>query len=286
MPPVSQQSATDPQLAPPNPGGLIPDTPVAPRPQTPLSPAIEKKPETAKNRTTTQNSLLLSELRENMVIMADGSFRAIIACKSINFDLMSSREREGVEYSYQNFLNALYFPVQIFVRSQRVDIGPYLDRLETQRKSQDNMLLNVLMDDYINFIEVLAQEANIMDKSFFIAIPYYPEGDLSNLVDQGKGILGKILPTKNTTTAKKIDKLTYDKAKDELKNRVDSVMSGLFQIGIKCVQLNTKELGELYYNMYNPDTAIREPLGDFEKITSTYIRKGNSQPATPPTGGS
>ena len=67
--------------------------------------------------------------------MRDGSFRAVVACKSINFDLMSSREREGVEYSYQNFLNSLYFPMQIFIRSQRVDIGPYIDRLATIRRS-------------------------------------------------------------------------------------------------------------------------------------------------------
>ena len=77
----------------------------------------------------------------------------------------------------------------------------------------------------------------------------------------------------------RIDKVAYDKAKDEIKNRVDSVMSGLFQIGVQSVQLNTKELGELYYNMYNPDTAVREPLGDFEKVTSTYVRKGRAKPA-------
>lgn len=212
--------------------------------------------------------------------MGDGSFRAIIASKSINFDLMSSREREGVEYSYQNFLNALYFPIQIFIRSQRVDIGPYIDKLVTIRKSQDNMLLNVLMDDYINFIDVLSQEANIMDKSFFVVVPYYPSGDLTNVVEQSKGIFSKLF-AKQKTTATKIDQVTYTKAKDEIKNRVDSVMSGLFQIGVQSVQLNTKELGELYYNMYNPDTAVREPLGDFENVTSTYVRKGEGEAPRP-----
>lgn len=229
------------------------------------------------NPNTTQNSLLISEIREGMVIMSDGSFRSVIASKSINFDLMSSREREGVEFSYQNFLNALYFDIQIFVRSQRVDIGPYIDRLVNIRRSQDNMLLNVLMDDYINFIDVLSQEANIMDKSFFVVIPYYPSGTINNVVEQGKGFFGKLF-AKPKTTATRIDKATYDKAKDEMKNRVDSVMSGLFQIGVQSVQLNTKELGELYYNMYNPDTAVREPLGDFETITSTYVRKGGGNP--------
>jgi hypothetical protein len=93
------------------------------------------------NPNTTQNSLLFSELRDNMVVMNDGSFRAVIACKSINFDLMSSKEREGIEYSYQNFLNSLYFPVQILIRSQRVDIGPYIERLTNIRRDQENMLL-------------------------------------------------------------------------------------------------------------------------------------------------
>jgi hypothetical protein len=230
------------------------------------------------NPNTTQNSLLISEIRDNMVIMKDGSFRAVVACQSINFDLMSSREREGVEYSYQNFLNSLYFPVQIFIRSQRVDIGPYIDRLVSIRRGQDNMLLNVLMDDYINFIDVLAQEANIMDKSFFVVIPFYPAGDLNNLKDQATGFFGRIF-AKPQTQAIKIDTVLYNKAKDEIKNRVDAVTSGLFQMGVKSVQLSTKELGELYYNVYNPDTAVREPIGDFENITGTYVQKGQG-PAT------
>jgi hypothetical protein len=224
--------------------------------------------------------LLISEIRDGIVIMSDSSFRAVIACKSINFDLMSSREREGVEFSYQNFLNALYFPIQIFIRSQRVDIGPYIDRLATIRRAQDNMLLNVLMDDYINFIDILSQEANIMDKSFFIVVPFFPEGDLNSLKEQGKGFFGKIF-AQPKTTATKIDKAAYDKAKDEIKNRVDSITSGLFQLGVKSVQLNTKELGELYYNMYNPDTAVREPLGDFESVTSTYVKKGDGEAPRP-----
>ena len=266
MPPNNQQPAT---AIPTGPTGTAPDQQAA-------IGKNDQAPKPATNLNTTQNSLLISEIRDGMAIMSDGSFRAVIACKSINFDLMSSREREGVEFSYQNFLNALYFPVQIFIRSQRVDIGPYIDRLATIRRAQDNMLLNILMDDYINFIDVLSQEANIMDKSFFVIVPFFPLGDLNNILDQGKGFFGKIF-SKPQTTATKIDKAAYDKAKDEIKNRVDSVMSGLFQLGVKSVQLNTKELGELYYNMYNPDTAVREPLGNFENITSTYVKKGQGE---------
>ncbi|MDB5160609.1 MAG: hypothetical protein JWO99_872 [Candidatus Saccharibacteria bacterium] len=235
-----------------------------------------------KNPNSTQNTLQLSEVRDNMVIMIDGSMRAVVACKSINFDLMSEREREGVEYSYQNFLNSLNFPVQILIRSQRVDIGPYLDKLVATRRTQDNMLLGVLMDDYINYIDTLSQEANIMEKSFYIVVPYFPKGDAANLLDQGKGFFGKLFAKPNNTVTR-IDTATYQKAKDEIKNRVDNVVAGMFQIGVQSVQLDTKSLGELYYNFYNPDTAVRQPLGDFENTTGIYTKKAG--PASAPAPG-
>lgn len=233
-----------------------------------------------RNPNSTQNSLLLSEVRDNMVVMADGSFRAVVACKSINFDLMSNREREGVQYSYQNFLNSLNNPIQILIRSQRVDIGPYLDKMMAIRQNQDNMLLGVLMDDYISFIDILAQEANIMDKSFYIAVPYYIEGDASNIVEQSKGFFGRLF-TSNKNVITKIDTSTYEKAKTEIRNRVDNVVSGLYQLGVQSRQLTTRELGELYYNFYNPDTAVREQLVDFTTVTSTFIKKGDNQAGGP-----
>ena len=248
--------------------------------------ALQKQPRNAKNiklpgpainenPNSTQSTLLISELRDGMVIMKDGSFRAVIACKSINFDLMSENEREGVEYSYQNFLNSLEFPTQILIRSQRVDIGPYLARLTELRKNNDNMLLGILMDDYINFIDILSQEANIMDKSFFIVIPYYSSPDAEKMVQQSKNIFATFRQN-DIPTVTKINRDTYDKATTEIKNRVDSVINGLFQIGIHSVRLNTRELSELYYNFNNPDTAVREPFIDFNKMATTYVRKGDA----------
>lgn len=268
----------------PQPGMPIPPNNI---PQAAVAPVAKQQQETPAPRpkNTTQNSLLFSEIRDNVVIMADGSFRAILACKSINFDLMSSREREAVEFSYQNFINSLTHPVQILIRSQKVDIGPYLDRLIKIRKSQDNMLLGVLMDDYIEFIDILSEEANIMDKSFYVVIPYSPAGDIKDLKKSSKGLFTSMFGGSSAPTVTKIDKITYQKAKDEIKNRVDSVTSGLFSMGVHCAQLNTKQLGELYYNYYNPDTAVREPLGNFENHTFTYVRKGDGQAERPNVSG-
>lgn len=279
MPPNQQQQPGQPAPAP-APAGVPPQPGQAPA-QPAAAAEQARTPAPPANPNTTQNSLLFSELRDNMVVMNDGSFRAVIACKSINFDLMSSKEREGIEYSYQNFLNSLYFPVQILIRSQRVDIGPYIERLTNIRRDQENMLLNVLTDDYIDFIDTLSQEANIMDKTFYVIIPYWPHGDLNTIKRGSKSLFSTIFGGTPQQRAIVVDHAAYEKAKDEIKNHVDAVMSGLFQLGIKCVQLNTKELGKLYYNFYNPDTAVREPLGDFASITAMYVRKGEGEAPRP-----
>lgn len=245
--------------------------------------AGDTPPNPARNPNSTQNTLLFSELRDGMVIMNDGSFRAVVSCKSINFDLMSEREREGVEYSYQSFLNSLYFPVQILVRSQRVDIGPYIDKLVAIRRGQDNMLLGVLMEDYINFIAAISEETNIMDKQFYIVVPYYPSGDVNAIVQNSKNIFSALFGGTEKQQHIRIDQPAYEKAKEEISNRVNAVLSGLFQMGVRGAQLNTKQLAEMYYNIYNPDTAVREPLKDYESSTSTFVQR--AQGNAPMNGG-
>lgn len=247
--------------------------PQQPQPQPAAQPTIPEQ-HVVENPLSTQATLQFSELRDSLVIMKDGSFRAVVACQSINFDLMSETEREGVEYSYQNFLNSLNFTIQILVRSQRVDIGPYIERLAEMRRNNDNMLLGVLMDDYIQFISLLAQEANIMDKSFFIVIPYYSSAELEKAVLQTKNFFKTLGRNSKANEVTRINREVYNKAIEELNNRVESVISGLFQIGIKSVRLNTKELAELFYNFNNPDTAVREPLVDFSKLATSYVQKG------------
>lgn len=276
----------DPLLQPLPPSG---PTPLPGQPVMPTMGPAQPRPEPAqkgkgaparRNPNSTQNALLLSEIRDNLVIVNDGSMRAVVTCKSINFDLMSSREREAVEYSYQNFLNSMYFPVQILVRSQRVDIGPYLDRLVKLRRDQDNMLLGVLMEDYIDFISAISQETNIMDKSFFIVVPYYPAGTMDSAVNTSKNFLSNLFAPQSQQRVR-IDEVTFNKAKDELRNRVQTVINGLMQIGVRSSQLSTKELGELYYNVYNPDTAVRQPLGNFEDVTAPVITKGQGEAPQP-----
>jgi type IV secretory pathway VirB4 component len=239
------------------------------------------------NPNSTQNSLQISEIRDGVVIMNDGSFRAVVLCKSINFDLMSPQEREAVEFSYQGFLNSLYFPIQIFVRSQKVDLRPYLERMDKIRTQQENMLLGLLMEDYIAFLSDIAQQTNIMDKHFYVVIKY-PDinQDIRKALKQSTGFftgLGELFsPGKSPHVV--INENTLQAAKTELKNRVQAVMQGLAQTGIQSLPLDTEELIELYYDAYNPDTATRQQIKDFRGMTTAVVTKGDGAAPQPNLG--
>ncbi|HEV7454150.1 MAG TPA: hypothetical protein VGO07_02720 [Candidatus Saccharimonadales bacterium] len=227
------------------------------------------------NPNSTQNTLLIAEIRDGIVIMNDGSFRSVVMVKSVNFDLMSPQEQEAVEYSYQGFLNSLYFPIQIFIRSQKVDLQPYIAKLDKIRTEHDNMLLAMLMDDYINYIDQLSQQTNIMDKKFYVVIPYFPTVDVQKALTQSKtfftGLAGLFNKKEQHVT---INEAELEKAKTELRNRVQSVLQGLLQCGIQGLPLDTQELIELYYDTYNPDTATRQQLKNFNNLNADIITKG------------
>ena len=238
----------------------------------PVPPGVPAAVPAKSNQNSTQNTLLIAEIRDGIVIMHDGSFRAVIACQSINFDLMSPDEREAVEFSYQGFLNSLYFPIQIFVRSQKVDMRPYIDKLDKIRSEHDNMLLALLMEDYIGFMTDISQQTNIMDKKFYLVIPFFKTPDTQAVVQASKGFFTSIFGSKEEKVT--INEQDLEKGKTELRNRIQAVMAGLQQCGVNSVPLDTQELIELYYDAYNPDTATRQKLHNFKGMDAPVVTKG------------
>lgn len=243
------------------------------------------------NPNSTQNNLQIAEIRDGLVIMNDGTFRAVIMCKSINFDLMSPQEREAVEFSYQGVLNSLYFPIQIFMRSQRVDMRPYLQKLDNIRVKQENMLLGLLMEDYVAFLADIASQTNIMDKKFYVVIQYPDpdEEDIKNTIEQSKGFFkgmaGLFGGGKNEVKHVTINENALETAKTELRNRVQAAMQGLMECGVHSLPLDTQELIELYYDVYNPDTATRQQMKDFNQLNSAVVTKGAGSAPRPELDG-
>jgi type IV secretory pathway VirB4 component len=262
---------------PPQPGYIAPQTPYPPGAQPHGQLAHVKS-----NPNSTQNTLQIAEIRDGIVIMNDGSFRSVVMVKSINFDLMSPQEREAVEYSYQGFLNSLYFPVQIFIRSNKVDIRPYIERLDKIRSEHENMLLALLMEDYLGYIDALSAQTNIMDKKFYVVIPYFPVVDVQKAITQSKNFFSGLAGLFNSKEQHVvINEADLSKAKDELRNRVQSVLSALAQCGVQGLPLDTQELIELYYDTYNPDTATRQQLKNFDDLSAPIITKGQGMAPQP-----
>ncbi len=237
------------------------------------------------NPNSTQNTLQIAEIRDGIVIMSDGSFRSVLMMKSINFDLMSPQEREGVEYAYQGFLNSLYFPIQILVRSRKVDIRPYLEKLDKIRSEHDNMLLALLMEDYIQFMNSIAMQTNIMDKQFYVVIPFFPAGlEAQKAVEASKNFVNNLMAAFKPNQEDRhvvINEGDLENAKTELRNRVQAVLAALLQTGVQGLPLDTQELIELYYDAYNPDTATRQQLKNFNDLSAPVITKGSGAAPQP-----
>jgi hypothetical protein len=169
----------------------------------------------------------------------------------------------------------LYFPVQIFIRSQRIDLQPYIEKLDKIRTEHDNMLLALLMEDYIGYIDSLSQQTNIMDKRFYVVVPFFPTVDVQKALTQSKNFFGGLKSIFNSKEQRiVVNEADLENAKTELRNRVQSVLSGLLQSDVQGLPLDTQELIELYYDTYNPDTATRQQLKNFNSMTADVVTKG------------
>ncbi len=230
-------------------------------------------------RQSTQNHLLISEIRDGLVIMRDGGLRMVVMASAVNFDLKSPSEQDAIESSYQGFLNGLHFPIQILIRSRRMNLDNYLTDLERLQSEQGNKLLAGLMEDYIFNIRGLVQDINIMDKEFFVVVPYY------TLIATKEGINSKVQKamTANKEVVQSVE--TYEAHKRELVQRTNMVAQNLAQIGIRAAVLNTQELIELFYSVYNEDESQNQPLVEVEDLMTPVVERGGPPPmpvAPPP----
>ncbi len=196
----------------------------------------------------TQDFVPISEIREGIMILKDGSMRAVVLATSINFALKSVEEQESVIYQFQNFLNSLDFTVQIYVQSRKLDIRPYISLLEERLQAQTSDLMKIQISEYIMFIKGLTEGSNIMTKSFFLTIPYN-----SNL-SAGKSFTN-MLSRKDEKTIQKNKNDDFEEIKNQIEQRVSVVEQGLSRCGVKVARLGSEELVELFYRIFNPGDA-------------------------------
>jgi hypothetical protein len=216
----------------------------------------------AKNKVavSTQQYLNIAEIKDNTVVMKDGTLRSVLLVSSINFALKSEDEQNAVIDSYVRFLNNLSFTFQIVIQSRELDIANYLEYMKSKEKEQLNKLLKVQTADYIEYIKELTSLGKIMNKRFYVIIPYDP------LTDKHKGFFSLLSEALKPATIIKLKDKTFKNYQEMLERRIDSVVGGLESLGVAVVRLDTQSLIELYYKTYNPETSKNQELADLDKI--------------------
>lgn len=191
-----------------------------------------------------QKHLEIEEIKDGTIVLKNGALRAVLMASSINFSLKSTDEQDALVYKYQQFLNSLDFTVQIMISSRKFDIGPYINALELKEKEQENELLRVQTAEYINFVKGLNEIGNIMTESFYVVVPF-------TIPQIKKTLTSKLFGGLKAQKAE-VKEQEFQELKTQLWQRVEFVVSSLRGASIKVVPLNTEELIELFYKLYNP----------------------------------
>ena len=203
--------------------------------------------------TPTQKFVEIKEIKDGIVYLKDGGIRRILIVSGINFDLKSEAEQNLILGSFQNFLNIVDYPTQLFIHSRKVNIDSYLDKMRERREQEENELLKIQIDEYINFIKTLVDQNAIISKTFFVVVPY--EGIIAA---PSLGIISNLFGSQKSKDAEA--HATLQSKLEQLEHRVIEVKEGLEQIGLRVSELEDEELTELFYNLYNPQLIEKKDL--------------------------
>lgn len=210
---------------------------------------------------STQSHLPFSEIRDDILIMKDGTLRAIILVSSINFALKGDEEQEAIIQGYIQFLNSLNFTLQIVIQSRKLNIEGYLHDLEKIQKAQTNELLKLQTADYRRFIVELVQLSDIMEKRFYVVVPYEPLK-----ATKRKNYFVRLQEAFSPIRTVRLNAKTYRKYREELDRRISFVQGGLSSLGLNAIQLTTPDIIALLYNTYNPQISMNQKVKDLNQV--------------------
>ncbi len=210
---------------------------------------------------STQEHLEVADIRDDLVLMKDGSVALIIRVSAVNFGLLSEKEQEAIIYAYAGLLNSLNFAIQVVIRSQLKDISAYVGLLEEEEKKQTNPLLHDQITKYKEFVRQTVKENNVLDKKFYIVIPF-------SSLELGAGpTAGNLLSRRKSTLPMPPDTI-IERAQTALLPKRDHIMRQMGRLGLRAKQLATAELIELFYEIYNHRVATSQAPVDQINTTS------------------
>ena len=204
---------------------------------------------------TTQEFVAIDEIREGVVILKNGGLRAVLMCSSRNLELESIDGQNAVISAYADFINSFDWPIQMIIHSRKLDINPYILTLTEKLKTQENELLKIQTAEYIDFIRNFVTLSDIMTKRFYVGIPF------DSIESRTEGPIEKITSLLSKNRSKNVlSEERFKEYKGQLLQRVEHVILALAHVSIKASQLQTDELIELFYNLYNPEELEKKDI--------------------------
>ncbi|EKD95981.1 MAG: hypothetical protein ACD_24C00233G0002 [uncultured bacterium] len=219
-----------------------------------------------KTDATTQEHLDVEEIKDNLVILKSGSVAAVLQTTAVNFDLLSEIEQDAIIAAFSMLLNSLTFPVQVVIRSKRLDITKYIEKVQRIENRLQDPLLKHQAEAYRKFVQEIIKTNDVLDKTFYVTIS--TGGGMESELSSGPfDFLSKLLGTHTKRVRVNVD-AALKMAQTQLVPRVDHVIGEFNRIGVKARQLTTQELVELYFDIYNPSSIhgqrIRTNVDDYK----------------------
>lgn len=201
---------------------------------------------------STQSFVPVKEVRNGVILLKDGGYRAVLMCSSINFALKGEDEQRAIIGGFQSLLNTLDFTIEIVVHSRKTDIRPYLALLETRMQDQTTELMRLQLREYIQFIRNFIDSSDIMTKTFYVVVPYAPSA--GGIVKSAAPLFGG-----RPTPAPSAGGDSFEEHRVQLEQRMALVVSGLASSGVRAVPLGTEEIIELLYRSFNL-SSLENPI--------------------------
>ena len=208
---------------------------------------------------STKQLVEVANIIDNVILLKNGSLRAVISVSAINFELRSEGEQIAILQNFQRFVNSIDFPLQIVISSRKLNIDEYLKLIERSSEDLSNELLKIQATEYSKFIRDLSDLSNIMSKDFYIVVPFYvfETPTKSGVIKSFKSIF------KPSTVVKELTLEQLETYKSQLLQRTELIFDGLIGMGLKAKTLERDELMNLFYGLYNPSSKNSfENLGD------------------------
>lgn len=215
-------------------------------------------------KATTQEFIDIEDINDDLVIHVDGSVSLIIETSAVNFGLLSEDEQDAIIYSYAAFINSLSFPLQLSIISRHMDVSSYLDLIAKEEEKQPSSKLRSQMRKYYQFVLSLVKDNKVLEKKFYLVIPF-------SALELGAKAASSSLMGKHAKRLPFPKVYIISRAKTALYPKRDHILRQLTRIGLRGQQLNTKQLIELFYSLYNPLQSESQKVFEGQGITTPLV---------------